>query len=72
MWGIEIDNKYFNEHDFTNKIRSLLLENGLITWECGKKSEVIGLVPPLCVSDKSLQGSLNIILKIFNQLKKKI
>ena len=71
MWGIEIDNKYFNEHDFTNKIRSLLLENGLITWECGKKSEVIGLVPPLCVSDKSLQGSLNIILKIFNQLKKK-
>ena len=71
MWGIEIDNKYFNEVDFTNKIRSLLLENGLITWECGKKSEVIGLVPPLCVSDKSLQGSLNIILKIFNQLKKK-
>lgn len=71
MWGIEIDNKYFNEHDFTNKIRSLLLENGLITWECGKKSEVIGLVPPLCVSDKSLQGSLNIILKIFNQLKEK-
>ena len=71
MWGIEIDNKYFKEHDFTNKIRSLLLENGLITWECGKKSEVIGLVPPLCVSDKSLQGSLNIILKIFNELKKK-
>ena len=71
MWGIEIDNKYFNEHDFTNKIRSLLLENGLITWECGKKSEVIGLVPPLCVSNKSLQGSLNIILKIFNELEKK-
>lgn len=71
MWGIEIDNKYFKDRDFTNKIRSLLLENGLITWECGKKSEVIGLVPPLCVSDKSLQGSLNIILKIFNQLKKK-
>ena len=71
MWGIEIDNKYFKDHDFTNKIRSLLLENGLITWECGKKSEVIGLVPPLCVSDKSLQGSLNIILKIFNELKKK-
>ena len=71
MWGIEIDNKYFKDRDFTNKIRSLLLENGLITWECGKKSEVIGLVPPLCVSDKSLQGSLNIILKIFNELKKK-
>lgn len=71
MWGIEIDNKFFNELDFTNNIRSLLLENGIITWECGKNSEVIGLVPPLCISNKSLQSSFNIILKIFNDLEMK-
>ena len=70
MWGIEIDNRFFNKSDFTNKIRSLLLEDGLITWECGKNSEIIGLVPPLCVSNKSLNNALNIILKVFNTLEK--
>ena len=70
MWGIEIDNRFFNKSDFTNKIRSMLLEDGLITWECGKNSEIIGLVPPLCVSNKSLNNALNIILKVFNKLEK--
>ena len=69
MWGIEINNSFFSDDDFTNKIRILLLDKGLITWECGKKSDVIGLIPPLCISNKSLNESFDIIFDTFKQLK---
>ena len=61
---------YLSIFNFTNKIRSLLLEDGLITWECGKNFEIIGLIPPLSVSNKSLNNALNIILKVFNKLER--
>ena len=68
MWGIDIDNSYFSDDDYTNKIRKVLLDKGLITWECGKQSNVIGLIPPLCISNKSLNDSLNIIVETFKEL----
>ena len=68
MWGIEIDNSFFSDDDYTNKIRKDLLEKGLITWECGKQSNVIGLIPPLCISNKSLNRSFNIIFETFKEL----
>ena len=67
MWGIEIK-KFHKNENFTRDIRSNLLNNGLITWECGKESNVIGLVPPICVSKKSLKMATKIILDTFNHL----
>ncbi len=67
MWGIEIK-KFHKKENFTKDIRSNLLNNGLITWECGKESNVIGLVPPICVSKKSLKMAIKIILDTFNHL----
>lgn len=72
MWGIEINNYYFNKIDYTNKIRRSLLTKGLITWECGKESNVIGLVPPLCVTKNSLWKSIKIIQETFDGIKKNI
>ena len=69
MWGIEIDNSYFPSKDYTNIIRARLLDKGLITWECGKDANVIGLIPPICISKTSLNKSLNIILDTFNDIK---
>ena len=68
MWGIEIDNSFFSDNDYTNTIRMKLLKKGLITWECGYKSNVIGLIPPLCISKTSLQNSINIIYKTFKEI----
>ena len=69
MWGIDIDNSYFPAKDYTNIIRARLLDKGLITWECGKDANVIGLIPPICISKSSLNKSLNIILDTFNDIK---
>ena len=69
MWGMEIDNSFFSDKDYTNKIRKILLEKGLITWECGKRSNVIGLIPPLCISNKSLNQSFDIIFDVFKEMK---
>ena len=69
MWGIEINNSFFSKSDYTNKIRANLLRNGLITWECGKDANVIGLVPPICISKSSLNKSFKIILDTFSEIK---
>ena len=68
MWGIEIDTKYFENPDYTNIIRYNLLKNKLITWECGKNSNVIGLIPPITTSISSIKEAFNIILKTFNKI----
>jgi len=69
MWGIEINNSFFSKSDYTNEIRAKLLHKGLITWECGKDANVIGLVPPICISKSSLNKSLKIILDTFSEIK---
>ena len=68
MWGIEINNAFFSKSDYTNTIRSKLLDKGLITWECGKDANVIGLVPPICISKTSLNKTLKIIRDTFNEI----
>lgn len=72
MWGIEINNNYLNKIDFTNEIRKKLLTKGLITWECGRNGNIIGLVPPLCVTKKTLLKSIAIIQETFDVIKKKL
>ena len=72
MWGIEIDTKYFENPDYTNLIRYNLLKNKLITWECGKNSNVIGLIPPIMIPISSIKKAFNIILKTFNKINIKI
>ena len=69
MWGIEINNKYFAKKDFTNVIRANLLKNKLITWESGFDSNVIGLVPPITISNSSIKNAFNVIDKIFSAIK---
>ena len=69
MWGIEINNSFFSKPDYTNEIRAKLLHKGLVTWECGKDANVIGLVPPICISKASLNKSLKIILDTFSEIK---
>ena len=66
MWGIEIDINYSKEKDLTNLIRAQLLTKGLITWECGIEGNVIGLIPPICTSNKSLNSSINILTTTLN------
>lgn len=68
MWGIEINNNYFKKKDMTNEIRATLLNKGLLTWECGVDSHVIGLVPPIIISKINLNKSMNIIYEVFNEL----
>lgn len=68
MWGIEINNNYFKKKDMTNKIRATLLRKGLLTWECGTDSNVIGLVPPFIVSKANLNKSMKLIYETFNKL----
>ena len=69
MWGIEIDNKYSFSSDLTNIIRSRLLKNKLITWECGLNSDVIGLVPPITISIPSIKKAYQILHKTFDEIK---
>ena len=64
MWGLEINLDYKKGTDLTNLIRSELLQEGLITWECGVKGNVIGLIPPICSKKSSLDLSINILTKI--------
>ena len=70
MWGIEINNNYFSTKDYTNIIRSNLLKNKLITWESGFDSNVIGLVPPISISNLSIRNAFNIINKTFSDIKR--
>jgi 4-aminobutyrate aminotransferase len=46
----------------TKAIRAQALASGLITWECGTEGHVIGLVPPLTVSDAEIAEAAGILL----------
>lgn len=46
----------------TRAIRRTALESGLVTWECGLDGEVIGLVPPLVVTDDEIDAALDILV----------
>jgi 4-aminobutyrate aminotransferase len=46
----------------TKAIRAHALASGLITWECGTEGHVIGLVPPLTVSEDEITEAAAILL----------
>lgn len=45
------------------KIRRQCLENGLITYECGKSGEVIGLLPPLVIGQDEFDRGISVLLE---------
>ena len=44
------------------RVRRRAIQQGLISWECGRNGEVIGLIPPLTVSDADLDAACEILL----------
>jgi 4-aminobutyrate aminotransferase-like enzyme len=46
------------------KIRTELLKNGLITYECGYQNHVVGLLPPLIISDDELHEGLGRVVDV--------
>jgi 4-aminobutyrate aminotransferase-like enzyme/maleate cis-trans isomerase len=46
----------------TRAIRARALAQGLITWECGTEGHVIGLVPPLTVSEAEIAEAAEILI----------
>lgn len=62
MWGLEILNTAGQpDQPRTKAIRAAALEDGLITWECGTHGHVIGMVPPLTVTDDEIGRALAIM-----------
>ncbi|WP_395661082.1 aminotransferase class III-fold pyridoxal phosphate-dependent enzyme [Aestuariivirga sp.] len=49
------------DQELTRAIRAKALGEGLITWECGTHGHVIGLVPPLTVSDGEIDRAAGIL-----------
>jgi 4-aminobutyrate aminotransferase-like enzyme len=45
----------------TARARRRALDRGLLTWECGLDGDVIGLVPPLTVSEAEIQEAAAIL-----------
>lgn len=68
MWGLEIVDADGRADQLQARcIRQLALEQGLITWECGLDGHVIGLVPPLTVSDEDIDRAICILLQTIKQ-----
>lgn len=51
----------------TRAVRAGALSKGLITWECGTHGHVIGLVPPLTVSDSEIDRAAGILAEAFRR-----
>lgn len=68
MWGLEIigvDRKA--DQPLTKRIRQFALQHGLITWECGLHGNVIGLVPPVIISDAEVDRAVEILAQAIQQ-----
>jgi 4-aminobutyrate aminotransferase-like enzyme len=55
------------DQDLTRFIRAEALASGLITWECGTHGHVIGLVPPLTVSEGEIAQAAAILASAFRR-----
>jgi 4-aminobutyrate aminotransferase-like enzyme/maleate cis-trans isomerase len=51
----------------TKAIRARALAEGLITWECGTDGHVIGLVPPLTVTESEITEAADILTEAVRQ-----
>ncbi len=59
MFGCEIvDAGGRPDQPHTKAVRAEALAHGLVTWECGAQGNVIGLVPPLTVTETEVQDAL--------------
>ena len=68
MIGVAVTDPGGNPHQsLTRAIRAEAVANGLITWECGTHGHVIGLVPPLTVSDGEIDRAVSILAKAFRR-----
>ena len=71
MQAVEIQREKKPDKQLTKKIRFNALEHGLITYECGINGNVIGLMPPLIITDDELNKGIDILLSsIKNNLAK--
>jgi 4-aminobutyrate aminotransferase-like enzyme len=63
MFGLVIHNANGEpDAQHCKKIRRKCLENGLITYECGRAGEVIGLLPPLVISRGEFDRGISVLL----------
>lgn len=64
MLGLPVfDAKGAADQPETRQIRNRALQAGLITWECGLGGHVIGLVPPLTVTDAQIERAAAILIR---------
>jgi 4-aminobutyrate aminotransferase-like enzyme/maleate cis-trans isomerase len=64
MLGLPVlDAKGAADQPQTRQIRNCALQAGLITWECGRGGHVIGLVPPLTVTDAQIERAAAILIR---------
>ena len=69
MFGVEIaDDVGAPDPDRTRAIRADALESGLITWECGSSGHVIGIVPPLTISERELAQGFDLLRESFARI----
>lgn len=68
MIGVAVTDPTGNpDQELTRAIRAKALDEGLITWECGTHGHVIGLVPPLTVSDSEIDRAVGILELAFRR-----
>lgn len=68
MLGVAVTNHAGDpDQELTRAIRAEALSNGLITWECGTHGHVIGLVPPLTVSESEIDQAVGILALAFRR-----
>ncbi len=64
MFGLAVRGRGREEpRQVARRLRRKALCNGLITWECGRNGEVIGLVPPLTATDEEADEACRFLLR---------
>ena len=62
MYGIEVGAPAgFSSQSLANEVRAATLEQGLLMWECGADAVVIGLIPPLMVTENDVDDACKMI-----------
>ena len=63
MFGVEIvDQRAAPDQRRTKSIRAWALDRGLITWECGARGHVIGLVPPFVAAEEEIVHAFDVLI----------
>ena len=64
MFGLAImSGKGVSAGEMARRVRREALRSGLITWECGREGEVIGLIPPLVATGSDVDEDCQILLR---------